>query len=242
MSQNPFIPPVIGGPPWPAVAPLIAGLEHRGDLKLAFHSPVRGADPLSEHGCACALVSPATLLDDPALRVLPGAGLVTRETATSERLLCNVPLESIRRILVTPGGITLERYVQVLFAERGLPLPAMVTAESGESGDATLVSGVDSNQNDPAGYDIAAMWRECTDTPLVLGVWACRSDGPIRLLRHVLGEAAQRGESELDGSDAVTQQYYYRMLSAESNSIRALHHLARKHAIAGANVEAIGFC
>ena len=242
MFQSPFNPPVVGVPPWRAIAPLIAGLDDRGDLKLITLSPERRADPLGEHGCACGLVSPATLLDDPALHAIPGAGFVARETGNSERLLCDAPLASIRRISVTPGAVALERYVQVLFAELGLPLPDLIPAERSEAGEATLVSGVDSSPNEGAGHDIAAMWRECTDTPLVLGVWACRSDGPIRLLRHVLGEAALRGEAALDGSDATTRHYYYRMLSAESDSIRALHRLARKHAIAGANVEAIGFC
>lgn len=241
MFQNQFIPNVIGVPPWPAIAPLISGLDDRGDLKLTTLFPDRHADPLGELGCACALVSPATLLDAPALHVLPGAGFVVNETSPSERLLWDGALESIRRISVTPGAIALERYVQVLFAEQGLPVPELVEAEYEDSEEATLVSGVDSSPNDRAGYDVAAMWRACTGTPLVLGVWACRSDGPIRLLRHVLGEAARRGEAELDGSEA-TRHYYYRILSAESDSIRALHRLARKHAIAGANVEAIGFC
>jgi predicted solute-binding protein len=242
MFQSPFNPPVVGVPMWNVIAPLISGLNERGDIKLTTLPPKECADPLGEHGCACALVSPAALLDDPALRVLPGAGLVARETASSERLLCDASLESICRILVTPDALGLVRYVQVLFAERGLPQPTMVATGNAESADATLVSGVDSDPSDIAGYDIAALWRECTDTPFVRAVWVCRSDGPARLLRHVLGEAALRGVAALAEADVATRHYSYRMLSAESDTLRTLHRLARRHAIAGANVESIGFC
>lgn len=242
MFQSPFLPPLIGVPPWPAIAPLITGLDARGDLRLITLSPEQFAAPRGDHDCACALVSAATLLDDPALHVLPGAGLVARETTTTERLLCEGPLDSIRRIFVTPGALTLQRHVQVLFAERGLPVPEMVAAQHGEAEAATLVSGVDGrDRHDRAGYDVAEMWRECTDTPLVLGVWVCRSDGPIRLLRQVLAEAARRGEAELNGAETA-RHYDYRILSAASDSIRTLHRLARHHAIAGASVESIGFC
>ena len=118
----------------------------------------------------------------------------------------------------------------------------MISVQDGGDSDATLISGVDIDHEICAGYDVPAMWRERTDTPLVLGVWACRSDGPIRLMRHVLGEAAQRGEATHDGYSTASRNYYYRMLSAESDAIRTLHRLARRHAIAGATVESIGFC
>jgi len=242
MFPNPFIPPVVAVPPWPTVAPLITGLEDRGDLKLLTLTPDQIIVSLCEHRCACALVSPACLLDESELHVLPGAGFVVRDTATSERLLADGPLESVRRIQVTPGAEFLTLYVRVLFLERGLPMPEMIPVRDDGDSDATLISGVDVEHGICAGYDVAAMWRECTDTPLVLGVWACRSDGPIRLMRHVLGEAAQRGEAMHDESGTASRNYYYRMLSAESDCIRTLHHLARRHAIAGATVESIGFC
>lgn len=242
MIQNTFIPVEIGVPPWPAIAPLLAGLEERVDIKLRALSTEQVSVSLNEHRCVCALIAPALLLNEPELHVLPGAGLVTRDTATSERLLCDAPLESIRRILVTPGTEPLTLYVRVLFAERGLPIPEIISAQDDGDSDATLISGVNRDHGSEAGYDVAAMWRECTSTPLVLGVWACRSHGPIRLMRQVLGEAARRGEAMTERNPGVTQQYYYRMLSAESDAIRMLHRLARKHAIAGATVESIGFC
>jgi predicted solute-binding protein len=242
MFQNTFIPMEIGVPPWPAIAPLVLGLKERGDMRLLTLTPEQIAVSLRGDHCACALIAPALLLDDPELHVLPGAGLVVRETGTSERLVCDAPLESIRRVFVTPGAEALTLYVRLLFAEQGLSIPEFNSAQDGSASDATLISGVERDHGNIAGHDVAAMWRECTDTPMVLGVWACRSNGPIRVMRHVLGETAIRGEADLDGANAVTRNYYYRMLSAESDSIRALHRLARKHAIAGATVESIGFC
>lgn len=242
MVQSPFLPPLIGVPSWPHAAPLLSGLDERGDLRLAAMPVEAIAEALRLQACACALVPPCVLLDDPALCVIPGAGLAAREGGTTERLITTRALESVRRIQVTPEARHLVIYIQIIFAERGLPMPEFVPPNTADHGDARLVSGAGKKGPSGEGHDVAELWRALTGTPLVLGVWACHGNGPIRLLRTVLGEASRRGEMALNRDVSGGGEYYYRILSAESDCLRALHRLARQHAIAGASVESIAFC
>ena len=235
--SSPFLPTVVGVPgALPEAGPLLNGLDERGDLKLLFLPTYQLGGALLRQECACALVPPSVVLEDATISIIPGAGLVAVEGSRAAWLMTDLPLESIRRIRVEPSAQALAVYVQVLFAERGLSASALCAPDvSGTETDATLIW--DGTAAKKAGFNVEALWRECTDTPLVLAVWACRDSGAIRLLRQVLGEAARRGEAEA-GSTTLS----YRILSAESESIRTLHCLARKHAIAGASVESIGFC
>ncbi|MBL7647080.1 MAG: hypothetical protein JNK74_12915 [Candidatus Hydrogenedentes bacterium] len=242
MNQSPLHTPLVGVPSWPEAAPLLAGLDERGDLRLATMPLEAIAEALRLQACACALVPPSLLLDDPALCVIPGAGLVAAEGCTTERLTTTHALESVRRIQVTPQARHLAIYVQVIFAARGLPAPEFVPVDSAAPGDAMLVTGAGEQRLSAAGYNLAKLWRTTTDTPLVLGVWACQGNAPIRLLRTVLGEAARRGTAEYDRGESGVLGYTYEILSAESECLRALHRLARQYAIAGATVESIAFC
>ena len=242
MNQSPLQTPLVSVPSWPHAAPLLAGLDERGDLRLATMPLEAIAEALRFQACACALVPPYLLLDDPALCVIPGAGHVASEGCTTERLTTTHALESIRRIQVTPEARHLTIYVQVIFAERGLPAPEFVPVDIANPGDALLVTGAGEQSLSAAGYNLAELWRATTDTPLVLGVWACHGNGPIRLLRTVLGEAARRGTADCDRDETGVVRYTYEILSAESDCLRALHRLARQHTIAGATVESIAFC
>ena len=242
MYQNPFLPPLVAVPSWPHATPLLAGLDERGDLRLATMELDEIAEALRTEKCACALVPPAVLLDNPALCVLPGAGLVAGEDSTMERLLSNRALESIRRIKVTAEARPLSIYLQIIFATRGIPVPIIIPSDEDEDGDALLVTGAGLPTAATTGYNIADLWRTTTGTPLVLGVWACQGAGPIRMLRTVLGEAARRGTSASEDHGTSGPPYTYRMLSEESECLRTLHRLARQFAIAGASVESIAFC
>lgn len=237
MFHEPYHTPVIGIPLWSAAAPLLSGLDGRGDLRLNVLPADQLGTALATWECACALLNPADLLEDPALCVIPGAGLVANDTVSRERLVTELPLESIRRIAVAPGASILALYVQVLFRELGLSAPELVAEGELQDGDAVLVSGVDGGYTAQESHDVAALWRATTESPLVLGVWACHGNGPLRLLRQVLGEAARQGEA-----GTVPEGYTYRLLSEESDGLRTLHRLAKHHAIAGASVESIGFC
>lgn len=238
MYPNPTHVPVVALPSWPEALPLIAGLDQRGDLNLHFMRSARLVDALRNGECDCALLPPTALLENPDLRVIPGAGLIAMDHSPVERLFSKLPLKEIKRIQTSDRSAPIAPFVQVLFVTQGLRCPELINDDDGETLGATLSSGVQA----PGGHDIAALWREQTGTPLVLGVWACRHDGPARHLRHVLGEAARCGEQTSAESVDHPQWYHYRMLSRESESIRTLHHLARQHAIAGANVESIVFC
>lgn len=242
MVQSPFLTPLVGVPTWPHAAPLLTGLDERGDLRLAAMPVEAIAEALRLQACACALVPPCVLLDDPALCVIPGAGLAAQEGGTTERLITTGALESVHRIAVTPEARHLVIYLQIIFAEQGLAMPEFVPPDMAERGDALLVSGPGETVQSGEGHDVAELWRALTGTPLVLGVWVCHGNGPIRLLRTVLGEASRRGEVELNKNVSGAAEYYYRILSAESECLRALHRLARRHAIAGASVESIAFC
>jgi predicted solute-binding protein len=242
MVQSPFLTPLVGVPTWQHAAPLLTGLEERGDLRLTAMPVEAIAEALRLQACACALVPPCVLLDDPALCVIPGAGLAAQDGSTTERLITTSALESVRRIQVTPEARHLAIYIQIIFAERGLPMPAFVPPDVADRGDALLVSGAGEKNRPGEGHDLAELWRALTRTPLVLGVWVCHGNSPIRLLRTVLGESARRGEAELNKNVSGAGEYYYRILSAESECLRALHRLARHHAIAGASVESIAFC
>lgn len=242
MYPSPFPPLTLAVPNWPHAAPLLAGLDERGDLAIASMAPGDVIEALRNRSCACALVPPALLLADPDLAVIPGAGLVAGATCNSEQLIATSPLEAIRRVRVAVEAQPLSLYLQCIFAARGLPLPELVSWDRAESADAQLLSGADQRAPDAQGYNVAELWRATTDTPLVLGVWACHASHAIRRLRTLLGEAAQRGIAEGDQPPLGGGAYTYQLLSAESDCLRTLHRLARTHAIAGATVESIAFC
>lgn len=238
MFSSPFLPTVVGVPAaLPEAGPLLNGLDERGDLTFLVLPAGQLGGALLRQECACALVSPSVVLEDRTLSIIPGAGLVAVEDSPVARLVTDLPLDSVRQIRVEPRAEALAAYVRVIFAERGLPSPILSRSDDEVSLDATLVLDDAPTGCVRAGFNVEALWRECTGTPLVLAVWVCRESGPIRILRQVLGEAARRGAVERPSAS-----FSYQVLSAESECLRALHRLARKHAIGGASVESIGFC
>ena len=254
MFHNPVAPPVVGVPECYYASPLVAGLTDRVDLSLRVLPADGLAAALETHACACALVSPAVLLHSSELSVLPGAGVVARETAPTERLLTALPLEAIRRIAVLPGAEHHETVVRVLFAERGITPPTFRPGvEGGE--DARLVSGNAglAVSRETPGFDLGSLWLETTGLPLVLGVWACTTTAPSRMLRHVLGESARQGEAYQAANNTdrpalctieqdALDHLYFRLLSLESDSVRALHTLALRHTSGETIAESIVFC
>lgn len=256
MFQSPHEAPAVTAPHCYYARPLVHGLERRLDLDLALHDDAAAEHTLATGACACGLVSPTALLANPHLSVLPGAGAVARESIPTERLVTRTPLEHIRHIEVAPGAGRLETYVRVAFAERGLTPPVFTPAGKDGAGlcDAVLVSGDAGLAHiQSPGHDLGVLWRETTGLPMVLAVWACGPGAPYRRLRHILAEAARHGEEALaleaagtarsDGSSRMVQEYlYFRVLSLESDSIRALHELARRYAICETTGESIAFC
>ena len=253
MLPYPLQTPAIAVPDCYYVRPLLHGLHLREDLSLRSCEPDGLMDVLSDPACCCAFVSPTALLRDDRLSVLPGAGAVAREAAVSERLITSAPLEAVRTVAVAPGAAHLVDYIRVLFAERGLPQPDFFAEGDGAATAeiARLVSGDSGLAHDAAipGHDVGALWKECTGMPMVLGLWACTPMAPYRLLRQVLGEAARQEEEALagkaatSGAEVATKDHlYYRLLSLESDSIRTLHALARRHAICETSAESIAFC
>lgn len=247
--------PIVAAPDLFYARPLLADLEHRRDFALELLPQDAIAEALSTGRCACGLVSPTALLRNANLSVLPGAGVAATRSTPSERLITSVPLDRIRTIAVTPGAAPLEDYLRVLYAERGIPAPAFLpaSAPASDSADATLASGDTTPMGDEEYVDIGKLWKETTGLPMVLAVWACGPRSPYRMLRQTLAEAARRGVEEraAHGSDAPEEDtgeslnrshYYFQVLSQESDSIRALHEGARRHAISETIVESIAFC
>jgi len=256
MFDSPQGIPTILAPDCFYARPLLHGLEDRLDVRLkTVHSDTID-DAVAAGKCACALVPPAALLRNPQLSVLPGAGVVAKHDTPTERLVGNVPLEHMRTIAVEATARHLETSVRILFAERGLEQPVFIadSADDGGSSDARLVSG-DTGLKYAAspGQDLGALWHETTGLPMVLALWVCGPMAPYRLLRQVLAEASRAGEERLAGDaqdperntmglNTMRTHLYYRLLSLESDSVRALHELARKHAIGETIVESIAFC
>lgn len=246
MYPPPESPSVIGIPDQHRIAPLITGLDQRHDITLKTWPSDALAAALQGGACGCAFITPTLLFHIPGLRVLPGVGLVAREQTPTECLVTAHPPERIHRIAVAPNAAHLKDYVRLLFAARGLTPPDFVPSdEAGAAADAALVS-------EPAApgtpiINLGALWKETTGLPLVLGVWACTAGAPGRQLRQILGEAARRGEEAqylaMKNAPAPTSPalLYFRLLSRECESLRALATLAARHTTGETTEESIVF-
>lgn len=235
MSHEPV---TIAAPPWSAANPLLVGLERRSDVIVQRLPLETIADDLRRGALSCALIPPALLLRLPALTILPGTGLIARPGAATERILTEAPLADIRKLAVPPGLESLALYVELCFALRGWPLPARYAP--GERPEApTLSSALDGTPPTDPGHDIAALWEDCTDLPLVLAAWVCTGPAHTRKLRQILAESAREG---VEAMAPETTRYRYELLSAESECLRRLHCLCETHAIGGATVESMVFC
>lgn len=230
--------------------PLAGALASRQDLKLVYASPGEMSTMLDQGRCDCALLPPAALLTDARFMVLPGSGVVAHKAAVSERLITTLPLEEVHTIATAAESEHLCAYVNVLFAERGLPAPTFVQ-DTNAPVDATLISGDAGLTTADGGYDLGTLWFETTELPMVLGAWVCAATAPYRRLRQLLGEAgrdcvspgaAPHGEVIGRARSVIDAHYYYRLLSLESDSLRRLHALAVRHAICETSSESIAFC
>jgi len=230
---------------WPEVyymAPLAAQLRGRGDLVVSALPPREMEAAARDNAQRCLLVAPATLLRQGPFQLLPGVGVAAEGATGSERLVASGPLEAIGRVAVHPDAAHLLPVLQVILLELGLPLPEVVP-EDGDSDTAVLLSGDGgrARAGEP-GHDLGLLWRRVTGLPLVLGVWACGPGAPYRALRTVLGEAARDAEFDESAGWPPGNALHYRLLSQESDSLRAFHALAVKHHLAEAREHAIVFC
>lgn len=228
----------IAVPPWAAAAPLLVGLERRGDVMVKRLPLESIAHELQRGGTTCALIPPALILRLPDLAILPGAGITARPGAATERILMEAPLADLRSLVVHPDLESLALYVELSFAQRGWSPPARIAP--GDRPDApTLCSALEGNPAAGPGHDIAALWEDCTALPLVLAAWVCTGPAHTRKLRQLLAESAREGSESMDSRGTA---YRYELLSGESESLRMFHHLCRTHAIGGATAESMVFC
>lgn len=227
----------IAAPPWSAADPLLVGLERRSDV-LVKRLPLEGiADALRRGEINCALLPPTLLLRLPDLAILPGAGITARPGAATERILTEEPLADIRDLVVPSGLESLALYVDLSFALRGWPKPE--GRAPGDRPEAPILSSALEGAPAPGpGHDIATLWEECTDLPLVLAAWACTGPAHTRKLRQLLAESAREGAE----STSPRATYRYELLSGESECLRRLHHLCRTHAIGEATAQSMVFC
>jgi predicted solute-binding protein len=230
---------------YPAVTyakPLVEGLCARRDLCLSPMTPtdVLAALPGKQH--ACVLVPPGALLHHGPYRILPGVGVSSEAATGSELLVAPDSLDQIQEIVVHPNATHLVDLIRILYLLRGFPVPTFST-EGTLSGAATLLSGDEGRgRQSEAGHDLGTLWRESTDLPFVLGVWACSVGAPYRMLRTALGESSRGAIDSVKETEEKARLLHYSVLSRESDSLRELHALAVRFNLCATTEEAIVFC
>lgn len=174
--------------------PLNAELSTR--YKIDWMLPSECADRLSSGAADLGLVPIAALAANPALRVLPGCTIASKDYVRSLILVRrqNQPLNAIRTVAADTASRTTIAYSRLLFRQWGnpgaefLPMPADLDAML-ERADAAILIGDPallaleeranrSERSDEAlvYHDLAHEWHALTGLPFVSAVWASAPD------------------------------------------------------------------
>lgn len=171
-------------------APLHAQLASR--YRIEWMLPSECADRLAAGEADLGLVPIAALAANPALRILPGCTIASKQYVRSLLLVrrAHQPLDRIRTVAADTASRTTVAYTRVLFQKWGNPQAAFVPMAGNldamlERADAAIVIGdpallaleeranrSEREESELVYHDLAHEWRSLTGLPFVSAIWA----------------------------------------------------------------------
>lgn len=230
-----------------AAYPVIEGLDREPGVEFFFSSAESLAQRVQEGTLDCALIPPLMAFRIPRCRLVPGLGVCATSSMPGEVLVVDKDIVKVQTVGAEASGIRVLDMARLTVALKTGRLPGR--APEGTPCDARAYSGVGGGlqaAGAPHACDVSAWWHGHTGLPWVWMVWACRFRAPYPRLRQVLSRSFDRGreamakiEAEAPGrfglSAALAGSYlaglYFRVASAEADSLRELARLARDHGL-----------
>jgi chorismate dehydratase len=195
-------------------APLMWDFEH-GDLQnttvardfdISYTLPSACARALEAGTADIGIIPAAAYAQIPALMVLPGVAIASRQPVRSILLVSRLPVDQIRTVALDTSSMTSVALTKILF-EKWLGGGRTFTAADPDldkmlaANDAALVIGDPALQIDRSRYvtlDLAEEWIRYTGKPFVFAFWAIR--------QQALQEAALGQEPALDQEAFLGQE------------------------------------
>jgi len=216
--------------------------------------PSECADRLASGTADIGLVPIAALAQTPALRVLPGCTIASKDYVRSLLLVrrANQPLAEIRTVAADTASRTTLAYSRILFRKWGnsaahfLPMAADLDAML-DSADAAIVIGdpallaleeranrSERHEVEVVYHDIAHEWRALTGLPFVSAVWAARADIPVDAIAEDFIRSRDHGLANIE---ALAAEWSCRLPLAEHTIRRYLseniHYILDEECIEG---------
>ena len=193
----------IGSVPYLNSKVLIWGLERPAPTHtLELHPPSVLAKKLREGVVDVALLSTVELFRHPEYQLVPGLGVVGKETMWSIRLLLKKPLAQVRTLGLDPASETTNMFLRILLKEHFQLKPRLLALQFGE--DVLHRQDLDGflKIGDPAlafnipGYvsvDLLSEWRKMTGLPFVFAAWLARPGVSVEEIEPLLRKAREEG-------------------------------------------------
>lgn len=196
--------------------PLDSELASR--YRIEWMLPSECADRLASSEADLGLVPIAALAANPALRILPGCTIASKNYVRSLLLVRRIqqPLDRIRTVAADTASRTTVAYTRVLFQKWGnaqaifVPMAANLDAML-ERADAAIVIGDPAllaleeraNRRERAEdelvyHDLAHEWRSLTGLPFVSAVWATSWSGALDKISEDMIRSRDHGRAHID--------------------------------------------
>lgn len=205
--------------------PLVYGLtsDERPDVTLSYDEPAVLAESLSRHDMDAALIPSIEYLRGVGEALAHSVALVARPNRGAVVLVSQQPIEDVRRIAVNEFCRTPIAALRIVLAEKFSLFPDMLVEKNFEADwrdryDAALLAGDDalrwlndpSNGDDTHVYNVAELWTEITNTPLILGLWVFGGTARRELLNKALILSRNLGMQNLSHlADGIAQSTQY---------------------------------
>ena len=205
-------------------APLAGALAER--YRIDWMLPAECADRLASGTADIGLVPIAALAQTPALRILPGCTIASKDYVRSLLLVrrAHRPLTEIRTVAADTASRTTIAYSLILFQKWGngqarfLPMAANLDAML-ERADAAIVIGdpallaleeranrSEREEEELVYHDIAHEWLVLTGLPFVSAVWAARADVPVEEIAQDFTRSRDHGIANINALAAEWSQ------------------------------------
>jgi chorismate dehydratase len=205
-------------------APLAGALAER--YRIDWMLPAECADRLASGTADIGLVPIAALAQTPALRILPGCTIASKDYVRSLLLVRRArrPLTEIRTVAADTASRTTIAYSRILFEKWGnaqarfLPMAADLDTMLARA-DAAIVIGdpallaleeranrSEREEEELVYHDIAHEWRVLTGLPFVSAVWAARANVPVEEIAEDFTRSRDHGLAHINALAAEWSQ------------------------------------
>ncbi len=184
--------------------PLIFGLDHTRDVKLALDVPSRLIDGLRGHEFDMALLPVIDYQRMAGLRVVTSGGIGCDGPTLTVRIFSRVPISEIQWLACDTDSHTSVALARVILAERFGLRPQFVDLKRGidQPCEARLLIGDKVVCEEPSGFehqlDLGLAWKQMTGLPFVFAAWMVRDGVDLGDLPQRLERAKRQGLKHVD--------------------------------------------